>query len=73
MEAGVVDRQRGGGREAEGQFLVDVREAVLVLLVGEVEVAEHLASDVERHPQVALHRRVVGREAEAVGMFVEIG
>ena len=42
-------------------------------LVGEVEVAEDLAADQDRHPEERLHRRVVRREPEAVGVRVEVG
>ena len=42
-------------------------------LVGEVEVAEHLAADEHRHPEERAHRRVVRREPEAVGVLVEVG
>ncbi len=73
MEAGVVDGQRGGGRQAEGQLLVDVGEPVPVHLVGEIEVPERLAPDVEGHTQKARHRWVTGRETEALGVLAEVG
>ena len=54
---------------ADDELLVDVGEHVAAGLLGEVEVAEHLVADQDRHPEERRHRRVVRREAVAVGVL----
>ena len=44
-----------------------------VLLLGEVQVAEHLVAHPDRHTEERPHRRVVGREPVAVGMARQVG
>ena len=63
----------GRGREADHELLVDVGEHLGGRLVGQVEVAEDLVAHPDRHAQERSHRRVVGREAEAVGVLAQVG
>ena len=73
MEAGVLD---GDGRrpgERDGETLVLLAELGGALLLGQVEVAEHLAPDPDGHAQEGPHRWVVRREPVAVGVGVEVG
>ena len=62
----------GGGGQPDGELLVDVGEHLAVGLVGQVEVAVDDAAEPDRHAEERRHRRVAGREPEAVGMGVEI-
>ena len=39
----------------------------------QVEVAEHLVADPDRHAEERAHRRVVRREPVAVGVLAEVG
>ena len=73
VEPGVLDRQAGGGGQPDGELLVDVGEHLAVGLVGEVEVAVDDAAQPDRHAEERRHRRVAGREPEAVGMGVQVG
>ena len=72
VEPGVLDRDAGGGGEADHELLVDVGEHLGGRLVGQVQVAEDLAAHPDRHAQERPHRRVVGREPEAVGMLAQV-
>ena len=73
VEPGVLDGDPGRGREADHELLVDVGEHLGGGLVGQIQVAEHLVAHPDRHAQERSHRRVVGREPEAVGMLAQIG
>ena len=73
MEAGVLDGHAGGGRQPDGELLVDVGEHLTVGLVRQVEVAVDDAARADRHAEERRHRRVARREAEAVGVGVQIG
>ena len=73
VQPGVLDRQSGRRGERHDELLVDVGEHVAVGLVGEVEVAEHLVAQQDRHAEERRHRRVVRREAVAVGVGGEVG
>jgi hypothetical protein len=72
VEAGVVDRRRRGRGQCDRQLLVDVGEHVTRLLVGEVEVPEHLAAHHDRHAEEGPHRRMVRREPEARRVLREV-
>jgi hypothetical protein len=61
VQAGVLDGHTGGGGQANDGLLVDVGEHLGRGLVGEVEVAEHLVAQADRHTQERPHRWVVGR------------
>ena len=68
IEAGVVDRDcRPVGQHHDGLHvaLVELHPA---LLVGEVEVAEGLVANPDRHAQECLHRRVLGWKSVRAGM-----
>ena len=73
VETGVLDGDPGRGREADHELLVDVGEHLGGRLVGQVQVAEHLVAHPDRHAQERSHRRMVGREPEAVGMLAQVG
>ena len=72
MEAGVLDRDAGRQRQRADERLVVVGELRPADLVGQVEVAVHLVAHLDRHPEEGRHGRVVGREAEAVGMLADL-
>ena len=72
MEAGVLDRNAGGLRERSDQRLVVESELGPPDLLGQVEVPVHLVAQLDRRPEEGGHRRVVGREAEAVGMVADL-
>ena len=72
VEAGVLDRDARRDRERTDELLVDLGELVRALLLGQVEVAEHLVAHADRDAQERGHRRVVGREAEGVGVRGEV-
>ena len=60
-----------GGRQSPDQPFVVGGEAARLL--GEVEVAEHLATHPHRHPEQGVHRRMVIGEPHRRGMSGEIG
>jgi hypothetical protein len=72
LEPHVLDGHAGGRSQADRQLLVDRTELACSHLVGEIEVAEDLAANEDRHPEERLHRRVVRWEPVAVGMGVQI-
>ena len=72
VQAGVLDRQAGGGGQPDGELLVDVGEHLTVGLVGQVQVAVDDAAQPDRHAEERRHRRVSRREPEAVGVGVEV-
>jgi hypothetical protein len=73
VEPGVLDGHAGRSGQGDDQFFVDVAEHLGRLLVGEVEVPEHLVPHQDGDAQEGVHRRVVGREPEAVGMLGQVG
>ena len=73
VQPGVVDRHGGGAGQSDGELLVEFAELVAVDLVRQVQVSEHLVADPDRHAEERAHRRMVGREPDAVGMGAEIG
>ena len=73
VEAGILYGHAGRSRQADDQFLVGAREHVGGGLVGQVEVAEDGSPYPNGHPEERLHRRVTGREPEAVGVERQIG
>ena len=73
VEPGVLDGYSGGASEGHDQLLIDVGEHLGGRLLGQVQVAEHLVAEADRHAEERVHRRVVRREAIAVGMLAEIG
>ena len=73
VQAGVLDRQAGGGGQSDRELLIDVGEHLAVGLVRQVQVAVDDAAQPDRHPEERRHRRVAGREPEAVRMGVEVG
>ena len=62
VQTGVLDGHRRGRRQRVGQLLVLGGEPAPSAL-GEVEVAEHLVTDPDRHAQEAVHGRMAGGEA----------
>jgi hypothetical protein len=62
----------GPAREPSSSLLVDVGEHLDGLLVGEVEVPEHLVAQHDRDTQERLHGRVVRGEPVAVRVLAEI-
>ena len=64
VEAGVLDRDPGAGRQRDDQVLVVGAEVRPVEPFGEVEVAEDLTPRAHRHPEEALHGWVARREAD---------
>jgi hypothetical protein len=73
VQAGVVDGDPGGAGECDRQLLVGGVEHVGRPLVGQVQVAEDLAPHPDGHPEERAHRRVVRREAVAVGVGGQVG
>jgi hypothetical protein len=59
--------------QTDDQLIVDVGEHLDRGLVGEVEAADHLVTNQDRHAQERAHRRVVGREAVAVRVLAQVG
>ena len=73
VHAGVVDGQAGVPREGLHEPLVVLAEGLAALLVGEVQVADDAALDAHRHAQEAVHRRMVGREADRSAGRLDVG
>jgi hypothetical protein len=73
VQACILDGLAGGGGETDGELLVDVGEHLGRLFVGQLEVAEHLGPHDHRHAEEGPHLGVVGREAEAVRVFPQVG
>ena len=73
VQPGILDRHPRRGRQADHELLVDVGEHLGRGLVGQVEVAEHLVANPDRHAEERVHRRVVWGKAEAVGVFPQVG
>ena len=63
----------GGSGQSDRELLVDVGEHLTVGLVREVEVAVDDAAQSDRHAEERGHRRMPGREPEAVRMGVQVG
>src|SRR5664279_394082 len=61
VQSRVVDRDAGGGGQRAQQLLVVGAERPVRGLPGEVEAAEDLVFDPDRHPEEATHWRVVDR------------
>jgi hypothetical protein len=59
VDTGVLDGEAGRAGEGDHQLLVGLREVASACLLGEVEIAEHGASDSHRHAEERLHRRVM--------------
>ncbi len=72
MEAGVLDRDARRQRERPHQRLVVEGELRPPHLVCQIEVPVHLVAHLDRHAEKGRHGRVVGREAEAVGMAADL-
>ena len=72
MEASVLDGDSGGGGETDRQFLVDIGEHVTIRLVAEVQVAEHLATNGDRHAEEGRHLRMIRGKPEPVRMLAQI-
>ena len=64
VEARVLDRDRGLRGEKRHKLFVLVRKVGAALLFGQVEVSVRNAAEHDRHPEEALHGRVVGRETD---------
>ncbi len=73
VQPGVLDRHAGCGGEGVHHLLVLGGEGAAALLLGEVEVAEHLLADPDRHAQEGLHLRVVRREPGGARVGAEVG
>ena len=71
-QAGVVDRDTGGRGQGDHDLLVVVTELVGTLLLREVEVAEDLIPGAHRHTEEAVHRGMVGGEAEGPRVFGDV-
>ena len=68
VEAGVLDRDARMQRERLDQRLVIGAELGRTLLVRQVQTPDDLALDSHGNAQERLHRRMFGREAEALGV-----
>ena len=68
----VLDRDRGLGCERRHGLLVLARELGEALLLGEVEVAEGLATPEDGRTEKAPHRRVVGRKADRGRVLLDV-
>ena len=73
VQPGVVDRHAGRAGQRHRQLLVAFAELIGGLLVGEVEVPEHLAVHRDRNAEERPHRRVIRREAVARRVLGEVG
>ena len=72
VEAGVVDGHAGGHRQRHHRLLVVGGELGGGALLGEVEVAEDVVADTDRHAEEAAHRRVVFGKAGREGVFGDV-
>jgi hypothetical protein len=68
----VVDDHPGDRRQRRHQGLVLVGELLLSVFLGEVQVPEDLAADLQRHAEEGPHGRVTGRKADRVGVARQI-
>ena len=73
VQPGVVDDGPGGQRKGLQDVAVLLGELVGTHLLGEVEVAEDLPVDEDRHPDEGTHRRMVGGETDRGRVFREVG
>ena len=73
VESRVVDRGGGLRREEPGQVFILLGEFGHPLLLGEVEIAEDPRPPEDRGAEEGVHDRMVGREADRVGVLLEIG
>ena len=64
VEPRVLNRESRGGRKCQHELLVSGGELTATALLGEVEVAEHLASHQNRYAEEGAHRRMVRWKAE---------
>ena len=71
IQAGVLDGDAGRGGQRHHQLLVLLAELAVAGL-GQVEVAEHLVPDPDRHAEEAAHRRVAGRETDRGRVLAEV-
>jgi hypothetical protein len=69
----VLDRDAGRRGQRHHQLLVALGEGAAVLLLGEVQVAEHLAAHQHRHAEERAHRWVAGREPAGGRVPREVG
>ena len=72
VQPGVVDRDRRPVGEDDGRVLVLLGELADRLL-GQVEVAPHLAADDDRHAEEGVHRRMRQREPVRLGVRADVG
>src|SRR5207249_5662967 len=72
VQTRILDRDRRVRREQYGYGLVFAVELFGVDLLGEVQVAEHLAPAPDWNPEERFHRRMVGREPIALGVAIDV-
>ena len=72
IEARVLDRQAGGGRERENDLLVLSCEVAAAALLREIEVAERLTAHVDRDAEEGPHRRMVRRKPERLPVLGDV-
>jgi hypothetical protein len=73
MEPRVLDGDARSEGQRSDKCLVLSCELGPANLVGQIEIAVDLVSDLDRHPQERGHRRIVERETEALGVGADIG
>lgn len=73
VQPGVLHCDPGRTGQGPDQLLVGLRELGCSQFLGEVEVAEHSVSDLDRNPEEGPHGRVAGQEAGRVRVLGEVG
>lgn len=68
----VRHRDRLVPREALGLLPIGIGERVGALLLGQVEVADGIVADADRHAEETRHRRMMGREAGRAGIIAPV-
>lgn len=72
VEPGIVDRHPGrGGQGAQHRLVIGV-EGGPTVLVGQIQVAEHLRTHPDGGTEESPHRRMTRREADGVHVLVEV-
>ena len=72
MQARIFDDDRRRDRKRLQDIAVLVGEFIGIDLVGEVQVSEDLGADLDRDAKERFHRRMVGREADRLGVVGDV-
>ena len=72
IEAGVVDGDTGGRGERLGEHFVVFAERLAGSLLGQIQVAEHVVADEDRHAEEGAHRGVMRRKSNRLRVVVDV-